>query len=245
MKTGITYFHTSEDMHEVDDESARFVFVSPPFTNNPDGETLDKQNYVEFLERVFQESYRTLLPDGIFVSLNTNLRDHARYNRGDRSFDGSVWLKQHAIREAAEGVGFQLFDEKVWVKSLKQNPYRFNHSHILFFQKRGKKRYRPFTNGNKHTPDFGPSVWSLNDSMNRKDSKGFVFHDAINPEIPQRCIREFTEPDDIVLSPFTGSGTVLAAAEELDRRWVGYEINRKLRRMIKESVTKATVEEVC
>ena len=34
-----------------------------------------------------------------------------------------------------------------------------------------------------------------------------------------------SEPGDLVLDPYAGSGTTLLAARELDRRWVGIELN--------------------
>jgi hypothetical protein len=228
------FFHTSERMPEIADASARLVFMSPPFTNNPDGRTLDKSGYLAFLDRVMTESVRTLLPGGVLVSLNTDLRDHARYNHGDASYDGTVWHKHLAIRNIAEHHNLSNFDHKIWAKSLKENMYRFSFSHILFYQKSGR-RLRP--HGRKHAWGFGPDVWLLEDSMQRRDSKGYTFPDAIHPKIVRRCIDEFTQEGDLVVSPFTGSGTILAVANDMGRRWVGYEINKRLKRLIRESVS--------
>ena len=72
--------------------------------------------------------------------------------------------------------------------------------------------------------------------MQRLDSSGFKFRDAIHPDISRRCIREFTKEGEIVLSPFTGSGTIVATAQELERNWIGYEINRNLETLIYESI---------
>ena len=228
------YFHTSEDMHEIPDEKARIVIASPPFTNNLDGKTLDKQEYLSFLSRVFQECFRILVPGGVLVSLNTDLRDHARYNQGDRSYERTIWMKHADIRQLAGDMNYKFFDYKIWVKSLKQNMYRLNFSHILFFSKPVGRVFR--NHPQKHTEGYGPSVWLLEDSMQRRDSKGFVFRDAIHPEISRRCIREYTRKGDLVVSPFAGSGTILATAEELGRDWVGYEINKSLERLIRESI---------
>lgn len=38
-------------------------------------------------------------------------------------------------------------------------------------------------------------------------------------------INRFTQPGDFILDPFCGSGTTLTAAERLDRRWVGIDID--------------------
>ena len=51
-------------------------------------------------------------------------------------------------------------------------------------------------------------------------------HFAVFPtEIPRRCIKAGSKPRDLILDPFLGSGTTAAVAQELDRRWVGCELN--------------------
>ena len=46
-----------------------------------------------------------------------------------------------------------------------------------------------------------------------------------NVHIPQRVIECCTEPRDIVLDPFCGSGTTCVAAEHLSRKWIGIDIS--------------------
>lgn len=51
-------------------------------------------------------------------------------------------------------------------------------------------------------------------------------HPATFPEaIPSDHIQSWSNPGDVVLDPFTGSGTTLKAAKELGRRFIGIEIN--------------------
>lgn len=44
-----------------------------------------------------------------------------------------------------------------------------------------------------------------------------------NPELLARIIRASSEPDDLVLDCFAGSGTTLAVASQLGRRWIGVD----------------------
>jgi site-specific DNA-methyltransferase (cytosine-N4-specific) len=53
---------------------------------------------------------------------------------------------------------------------------------------------------------------------------GLKLHPAAFPDsLPDRAILMTTRPGDLVLDPFLGSGTTAAAAERLDRRWIGIE----------------------
>ena len=52
-------------------------------------------------------------------------------------------------------------------------------------------------------------------------------HSAVFPEqLPMWFIKLFTQPRDMVLDPFMGSGTTLIAASQLHRRSIGIEINK-------------------
>jgi len=51
-------------------------------------------------------------------------------------------------------------------------------------------------------------------------------HSAVFPvELPAWFIRLFTQPGDVVLDPFIGSGTTAIACVQLARRYIGIEIN--------------------
>ena len=227
-------FHSSECMQEVADESARLVIASPPYTNNADGKTLDKGDYISFINRTFREVFRVLISGGVLVCINTDLRDHTRYNHGNRSFEGQVWFKHCDIRITAEEIGFRCFDCKIWAKTLKRDVMRYTFSYIVFYSKPGSEVYRPLYP--KVAECFGSDVWLLEKGTRRKSSDGLVFRNAIHPYLVERCIAEFTSEGELVVSPFTGSGTIPAVAELMGRNWVGYEINKTLKSLIWESI---------
>ncbi|MCI0492817.1 MAG: site-specific DNA-methyltransferase, partial [Planctomycetes bacterium] len=57
-----------------------------------------------------------------------------------------------------------------------------------------------------------------------KERQGF--HGCQMPEqLLGRIVRVSSNPDDIVLDPFAGSGTTLAVAKKLRRRWIGCELS--------------------
>lgn len=80
--------------------------------------------------------------------------------------------------------------------------------------------------GSRHKTLDGPmtrnrrSVWSIT----TKPFKGAHF--AVMPEaLVEPCILAGSAPNDLVLDPFTGSGTVGSVAIRLGRRFIGVELN--------------------
>jgi site-specific DNA-methyltransferase (adenine-specific) len=47
------------------------------------------------------------------------------------------------------------------------------------------------------------------------------------PELPERLIKLFTWPEELVVDCFCGSGTTLCAAKRLGRQWWGCDVNNK------------------
>ena len=62
-------------------------------------------------------------------------------------------------------------------------------------------------------------------------------HSAAFPkELPIWFIKLFSKEKDIILDPFAGSGTTIFAAHELNRNFIGIEINKEYCKMIKEQL---------
>lgn len=64
-------------------------------------------------------------------------------------------------------------------------------------------------------------LMSKSADQNRPSAKGISFPRAL----PERFIRQYTNPGDLVLDPFAGVGTTVRVAAELGRRGVGFEID--------------------
>ena len=70
------------------------------------------------------------------------------------------------------------------------------------------------------------SKWYIS-SLNTKD-KDLYKHPTIKPlDLVKRHILHSTQPNDIVLDCFCGSGTTCVACKELNRRYIGMEINEE------------------
>ena len=82
---------------------------------------------------------------------------------------------------------------------------------------------------------FTKQIWDI--PIPNKNDIAFGKHSAIMPEeIPYRCIKLFSCIDDIVLDPFTGSGTTLKVAKSLGRKYIGYELYENYKQVIDEKL---------
>jgi site-specific DNA-methyltransferase (cytosine-N4-specific) len=83
----------------------------------------------------------------------------------------------------------------------------------------------------KEWVEFTKQIWNI--PIPGKGDIAFGEHSALMPEeIVRRCVRLFTFIGEVVLDPFTGSGTTLKVAKELGRNYVGYEISETYKKVI-------------
>lgn len=93
-----------------------------------------------------------------------------------------------------------------------------------------KKKRPGFKNGFTWTPNEGgkicPDVWTDIKAI-YGPSREIVDYATQKPEaLLDRIIRASSNPGDIVADFFVGSGTTLAVAEKLGRRWIGADLGR-------------------
>ena len=76
----------------------------------------------------------------------------------------------------------------------------------------------------------GSAVQNIWDDISRvpNNAKERIGFPTQKPEtLLKRIIETSSNKGDVVLDPFCGSGTTLAVADDLDRRWVGIDVSRK------------------
>jgi site-specific DNA-methyltransferase (cytosine-N4-specific) len=61
-------------------------------------------------------------------------------------------------------------------------------------------------------------VWSITGAMGAKATSAFP------KEVPYRLVQMFSCLDETVLDPFSGTGTTSKVCEELERKFIGYEV---------------------
>jgi DNA modification methylase len=76
------------------------------------------------------------------------------------------------------------------------------------------------------------NIWKINEEKTQNS-----LHPAVFPEqIAADHILSWSNPGDIVLDPFSGSGTTCVAAKALSRHWIGIEINEEYNQMARRRI---------
>lgn len=226
------------------------------------GDIDNYQHFIAELLKVWTECERVLKPNGK-MAINTPLmpmrkKDYnTHYNRHIFDLNADI---QHSILNR-EGTEIFLYDVYIWnrtnsTKNLMfgsypypRNFYAQNTSEfITVYVKDGPPDKRASDKEKEQSilteeewREYTKQIWDI-PAPNKKDA-AFGIHSAIMPEeIIKRCVRLFSFVGDVVLDPFTGSGTTLKIAKEMNRQYVGYEIMEKYREVI-EKKTNAELQQ--
>lgn len=243
---GKVYVKSSEGMEEIPSCSIQLIVTSPPYWGLRDYGSGDQIGYdesygvyLERLNRVWEECYRVLAKTGsLWVNINK------------RIVDGNFLMFPDEISEGAQKVGFYLKDILIWHRAISvpgMGPKNFTdrYEFILFFTKKKrdyflKKDELRISDYIHEDNDRIGNVWKLHRRIGNIGKQLSVMirnkkikHTAIYPEeLVRRIVLLCTNTRDVVLDPFTGSGTTLVVAHRLGRRWVGYEINPDYKEVI-------------
>jgi len=221
---------TSENMEELPDNSVHLMVTSPPYNVGKDYDgNLTLQEYRQFLKRVWQEVYRTLVPGGRACINIANL--------GRKPY---IPLHAFIVEDMLE-LGFLMRGEIIWNKASSSSPstawgswlsaanptLRDIHEYILVFSKgmfsRNNASRRLSTISKEEFLEFTKSVWTFS-----AESARGVGHPAPFPvELPYRLLQLYTFEGEVILDPFMGSGQAAIAAIKTDRHYVGYEISEE------------------
>ncbi len=229
------FLRSAEAMSDLPDNSIHLMVTSPPYNVGKEyDEDFSLDEYLAFLERVWREVWRVLVPGGRACVNVANL--------GRKPY---LPLNAFIARQMYE-IGFLMRGEIIWNKAGHASPstawgswkspsnptLRDVHEYILVFSKqrfgRSKKRSddQPDREATISRDDFlehTKSVWTFPPEPARR-----VGHPAPFPvELPRRLIELYTFAGEVVLDPFMGSGQTAIAALRTGRRYVGYEVSEE------------------
>lgn len=207
-----------------------------------DGESY--ADYLAWLQKVFVECYRVLRKGGRLI-VNIDAMTNRQTDKGD-SYIRDI---RTDITNQIRPVGFKTYGEHVWYKSSLDPTHnggqfngkktawgsymkpstpavRRNHEYILVYS---KEEFTLPPAEDSGEPDItGPefqqyiaSVWSMQPETRKLGGHPVPFPE----ELPLRCIKLYSYPNDVILDPFNGTGTTCVVAKKTGRRYIGIDMS--------------------
>jgi site-specific DNA-methyltransferase (adenine-specific) len=236
---------SSEDMSELPDNCVHLMVTSPPYNVGKEyDDNLTLEEYLEFLNRVWREVYRVLVPGGRACVNVANL--------GRKPY---IPLHSYVLQGMGQA-GFLMRGEIIWNKASSASPstawgswrspanptLRDIHEYILIFSKGTFTRKNPdkrkATISKEEFLELTKSVWTFPAISAKK-----VGHPAPFPmELPYRLIQLYTFESEVVLDPFMGSGQAALAAMQTNRHYIGYETDVNYLDLAKKRINQFLLE---
>jgi site-specific DNA-methyltransferase (adenine-specific) len=254
------------EMGKLPESSIDLVVTSPPYNVGIDYDTHDDnksmEDYWEFTKQWLTQSFRLLKDDGriaINIPYEINVQD-----RGGRVlFMSEFWSVMKKV--GFKFYGLVDLDENsphrskttAWGSWMSpSSPYIYNPKEcvILAYKKDRIKKVKGETQWEFEIVDVEQEDGTLKKKTvyKEEDKKEFMslvygqweyFADTkqqtkatFSMDIPSKAIKILTYKNDIVMDPFTGSGTSLVSAEILGRRWIGIELSSNYVEVAKKRV---------
>ena len=214
----------------IPEESIDLIIADPPFGINFDGkgaqynrksgfvvsgyQEISQKNYHDFSKAWIKAIYPILKESGsaYIISGWTNLKDILI------AIDEAGFITQNHIIWKYQ---FGVFTKRKFVTS---------HYHILFLVKNVKEYY---FNKIDHYPE---DVWEIKREYRRGEKKNST---KLPEELVEKLINYSSKENDIVLDPFMGNGTTAVACVNLNRKYIGFEINPEAKEIIDSNIQKA------
>lgn len=248
------YCTDARHMKNVEDASVDFLITSPPYWNLKDyggGEGsighVAYDEYIEEMNEVWRECYRVAKPGAILV-VNVNSRRHQKVfypiafdivakMRDWKIHDVNIWYIPNALPQPNYYIE-RLFDNKfeyllVFVKEEGSQPYKFHkprvpQKYLLADPRSDKRNAAGRCVGNVlRIPAYRPP----------NVKKGNYHVAAFPEELVAFFLASYTDPGDVIVDPFVGSGTTLKVCRVMERKGIGFEINSSFADLIRDRVS--------
>lgn len=229
-------------------EPVQIAYLDPPFFTGTIRKITDeaqysdkwssKEEYLSFLKSILKELHRLLAPSGvIYLHCDYRMTAHLRIMLeeifGEENFINEI-IWSYKTGGTPSKVGFarkhdsiHLFAKDKKLTKWNQMKERSYLSHNYGFsnieiKKDEKGLYREA---------LMRDVWEIPALRGNQEER--VKYPTQKPEaLLERIILSASDPGDIILDPFSGSGTTAVVAEKLGRRWISIDQNPESQRML-------------
>ena len=141
------------------------------------------------------------------------------------------WAYERALRAIAN---YKLYEEKFSYMTLEEY-WEATDKKLEFVRKRNGVKYAEYWIPPK-THRIIDNIWLDIEAYNYSTGYDTEKH----AELLGRIIDQFSKPDSLVADFFCGSGTTLAIAEKLDRKWIGCDVSSAAITTTKRRLTRAS-----
>ena len=215
-----------EGMKEMEDNSIDCIVTSPPYNKkgllgkvtpgnqvwgkfqidySTYGDDMPEDEYQAWMVEFLNQCHRVIKPDGSIF-----------FNHKPRRYKNRCYLPTDFTSQSDASL-YQLI---IWDRrnspNLRDDILVPSTEHIYWFCKDKPKVFR-----NAVDPAYKGEVWVINPERQKQHPAPFP------PQLVQNCIQLTTKEGDTVLDPFMGSGTTAIVSRNLNRKWIGFDIDEK------------------
>jgi site-specific DNA-methyltransferase (adenine-specific) len=250
-------------LQEVDEGTVDLVFADPPFNIGYEYDVYDdtKQadDYLNWCRQWIKGVHQALKPNGTFwLAIGDEYAAELKIEAQKAGFHCRSWVIWyytfgvncvngfsrshthvfHFVKDPKDFT-FNRFNPQIRVKSARQLVYADNRANP-----NGRLPDNTWITRPQDAPlSFSPShdTWYFARVAGTfKEREGF--HGCQMPEqLLARVIRASSNPQDLVLDPFGGSGTTLCVAKKLGRQWMGFELSQEYAKYIEQRLQSTTI----
>ena len=210
------------EMKKIATNSVDLIVADPPYNLGKDygndSDSKDFENYIAFTKEWTTEAKRILKPTGtMYVFMGFRFISYLyQILERDQKLNFNNWICWHYTQGIGKKKGFSPRHDDILMFT-KSKDFTFNLDDIKIPQ----KFYRSVNNMRGANPG---DVWEFSHvhycNENRQN------HPTQKPEgLIERLILASSNEEELVLDPFSGSGTTLRVSQQLNRNCIGIEIN--------------------
>ena len=227
-------------LRQMKDDSVHITITSPPYNL---GKSIhhNKQIYLNYDDSLSDEEYKQFIIDVINELLRVT-KHYVFFNFQILSNNKTSYIE--IMNEFKNNIK-EFF---IWAKTnppppIQQHCFASGFEFILCLSKTDSKN-RTFERCSFNAHLKGQKT--ISNTIIKQTNKKFVEnHFACFPEwLPYFFIKNISKENDIVLDPFMGSGTTAVVCKQLNRRFIGFEINPNYCKIAEERLSQRTMFDV-
>lgn len=242
---------TIKFLSSLSDDCADLIIADPPYSLNKDKEFGDgaffesREAWFDWCKRWLNEAKRILRPSGnLFVYAihhNACFLQCYMYELGLKYRRQIIWHYENGWSKYRNGPSCH-YEPILWFARRHDSTF-----HVIRepYKSEERLRHRITKNGKVWTPHpdgrQAGDVWKFPTLAGQRFAAERTEHPTQKPlTLSRRLIEHFSNPGDLVVIPFVGSGSECVAAVETGRRFTGAEINSAYAEIAQSRIAKSS-----